>query len=487
MNQPFKHLAIAFVIIASIFSACKKNNYLTVGGDISFNTDTLTFDTVFTTQGSVTKWVLLHNNNNKWIKVNRINLEKGNASPYRLNVDGKPTKDISNIDIAPFDSVYIFVAITIDPTAVDNPFIIEENLQATLNGKTISMPLQAYGQNAIYIKDSTIQGNEVWTKNKPYVILNYAFVDSNASLTLQAGTRVYCHANSAMFVKGQLIANGTQADSIVFLGDRLDRDYFGGDSPGEWCGIYFLQKSHDNVLDHTTIKNGGAPFILYDNLGGVIGSIPGALIYMEQNNTNFTTPKLSLNSCVLGISSQFGIVGYKSSLNATNSLIYNCGANNIALSEGGTFNFTHCTIANYGYKFFIKHDKEPILGLQNYLELSTNNFVGSDLNANFTNCIITGTVLEGNEIAVNVKPTWANNIVFNNCLLKSVIDLSSVASLNAASTAMLNAAPGFEDENKQDFTLQSSSTAKGAGLAVGVLVDIKNNARANPPSVGCYE
>jgi hypothetical protein len=490
--MPFKTLPIFLFFCASlcILASCKKNSFLTTGGNISFNTDTLTFDTVFTTQGSVTKWVLLRNENNKWIKVNRINLQKGAASPYRLNVDGKPTKDISNIDIAPFDSAYIFVAITIDPTSANNPFIIEDKLQATLNGKTIEMPLQAYGQNAIYIKDSVISTNQVWTKDKPYIILNYAFVDSNATLTMQPGTRVYGHANSALFVKGTLQCNGTKSDSIVFAGDRLDREYFGGDSPGEWCGLHFLEKSHDNILEHTTIKNGGAPFYFYDSFGAITGAITGALIYLEPNNTSFTTPKLILKSCALGISSQFGILSFKSSLDASNCLIYSCGANNVGVLEGGTYNFMHCTMANYGYKFYLKHDKESVLAMSNSFTPNPDipsEFTGSNLNATFTNCIITGNITDGNEIGLAHKTNWTNNVVFNNCLLKQLQDLSSEATLNSASLTLLNKSVDFTDENKLDFTLKPSSIAKGAGQNTSIVVDIEDMPRANPPSIGCYE
>jgi hypothetical protein len=470
-------------------TSCKKNVFLTSGGTIHFNTDTLTFDTVFTTQGSVTKWVLLHNNNNKWIKVSRINLQKGTASPFRLNVDGKATKDIANIDIAPMDSAYIFVAITVDPTAADNPFIIEDKLQATLNGKTIEMPLQAYGQNAIYIKDSVLQGNITWTKNKPYIILNYAFLDSNATLTMEAGTRVYGHANSAIFIKGSLICNGTKTDSIIFQGDRLDRDYFGGDAPGEWCGLHFLEKSHDNIMNFVNIKNGGAPFYIYDNIGQIVGALQGALIYLEPKNSSFSTPKLKLTNSIVGISSQFGILAFRSSLDATNCLMYNCGANNIACFEGGDYNFTHSSLVNFGYKFYLKHDKESVLGMLNYYQPipDTNYFVGSNLNANFTNCIITGSILDANEVALFSKSTWSNNVSFNNCIIKSAKDLSTDATLNAATINLLNTNAQFVDEGKQDFNLQATSPAKGAGVFANVLLDLKEITRANPPSIGCYE
>jgi hypothetical protein len=146
----------------------------------------------------------LFNNNNKWAKFSQIKIGGGANSPFRLNVDGEPTKDIRDIEIAPFDSIYIFVAVTVDPTNANNPFVIEDSLMATLNGQTKSLPLLAYGQNAIYLNDSVLQGNVEWTSTKPYIIVNSMLVDSTATLTIKPGTRVYMHQNSKLFVKGTL-------------------------------------------------------------------------------------------------------------------------------------------------------------------------------------------------------------------------------------------------------------------------------------------
>ena len=50
--------------------------------------DTIRFDTVFTTLGSVTKQIRVYNNENKPLKIDQIRLGAGANSFYRLNVDG---------------------------------------------------------------------------------------------------------------------------------------------------------------------------------------------------------------------------------------------------------------------------------------------------------------------------------------------------------------------------------------------------------------
>src|SRR5690606_16652327 len=133
----------------------------------------------------------------------------------------------------------------------DNPFVVEDNLVATLNGKSYAIPLMAYGQNAYYIVDSTITGNHTWKTDKPYVIIHNAAVDENSTLSIPAGCRIYVHADSRLIVLGTLKVKGTKQDSVIFQGDRLDRKYFGNEGyPGEWGGIYFTSTSSNNEIDY---------------------------------------------------------------------------------------------------------------------------------------------------------------------------------------------------------------------------------------------
>lgn len=482
---------LGFITIISISqSACKKNKYLVDGGNFSFSTDTLSFDTVFTSLGSVTKSFLIHNQNNQWIKLQKISLGKGNASPFRLNVDGTPTKDIADINIAPFDSVYVFVAVTVDPTLADNPFVIEDSVVVNLNGNEKSLPLIAYGQNAIYINDSVLQGNITWTKTKPYVIINSALVDSTATLNIEAGARIYMHANSKLFVKGSLKCNGSVTDSILFVGDRLDRDYFGGDIPGEWCGLHFLQKSHDNILNYCVIKNGGAPWKIYNEDIKEFQYLTGALIYAEPNEPGITNPKIVMNNCFTGLSIAFGVLAYNSSITATNCLFYACGSQNMAVLEGGSYNFTHCTFGNYGYKIFLRHDKYSILALKNYFQADPsdpNTITGNALLANFNNCIVDGIATEGDEVFIDHLTAWPHTVNFNACALKQKTSLATEANIDAATNLLFNKNMAFENPNLNDFRLKIGSEAKAAVPNIGINKDIKDIVRNNPVSIGCWE
>jgi hypothetical protein len=487
---------VFFIIGAISFWSCSKRNFIGNNATVNFSTDTLTFDTVFTTVGSVTKQVLIHNENSKWLKVDNISLAKGATSQFRLNIDGKPGNSASNLEIAPFDSAYIFVAVTVDPSVADLPFIIEDDIIAQYGNQSTKLHLMAYGQNAIFVNDSVMQGNLIWTKTKPYVVVNSCLIDSSATLTIEAGTKIYMHNNSKFFVKGTLKAIGTKTDSIVWQGDRLDRDYFGGDASGEWCGLHFLSKSLNNELSHCTIKNGGSPWKIYNEQTRQFEFAAPGLIYLEPHNQSSIAPKLTMNNCYVGMSISYGVLAYASSLRATNCLFYTCGANNFAAVQGGKYNFTHCTFANYGYYLsnglaIVKHDNESILLMTNALRDGDGNIVdATDLDAKYINCIVYGTQKEGEEVLIDKTNAAGHNINFEHCILAAsdTLDTLSQCTLDVFTKSLINGDPSFNEPTKLNYDIKAGSNAKGSGKAIGIAFDIEEFSRnLSNPSIGCYE
>lgn len=461
-------LILAGVVgLFSTITSCKKDGFLTKGGDISFSVDTLKFDTVFTTLGSVTRSFKLYNNNNKRIKMSEIKLFGGDSSYFRMNIDGQPTKNIKDIELAPNDSLYIFVALTINPTNGHLPFIVEDRVLITLNGEQSTVELQAYGQDAHYINDSLLK-SQTWVNDKPYVILGNvgALVDSGEILMIQAGCRIYVHATSKLYVDGTLRIFGTKQDSVVFQGDRLDRDYFGyRDYPGEWGGLHFLKNSHQCELNYTIIKNAG----LYD-----------AAVYV-QPTPDLGGYILQMNYCTIANSAGYGLLCFNTNVEVNNTLIHTCGLQNVALIEGGTYNFNFCTIATYG-GVGINHAQQPTAAVLNYRDVSLTEYVGADLTANFKNCIIYGPL--DDELFLNKKTDWAYNVTLQNCLYRKTNAIDNATVLDC----IANQDPQFEDINKWDYHPKTTSVAKGQGVSIPTLIkDLDGNNRGNPPSIGCYE
>ena len=317
-------LPIAYCLL--ITTSCKKDSFNTSEfARLSITADTLKYDTVFTTTGSITKLFKIINENNQKLRLGKVKLMGGATSAFKMNVDGAATTEVNNLDIEANDSIYVFVSVTINPNAANLPFIVSDSILVNYNGNNRYVQLQAYGQNANFLRNRIITGNIIWTNNLPYVILGSLRIDTTATLIIQPGCKIYSHADAPFIVDGTLTVNGTKANNVIFTGDRLDEDY--KDLPASWPGIYFRGNSKNNILTYAVVKNAYQAIVT------------------EKPSVN-ANPKIILHQCTVDNAYDAGILSVNSSLQADNSLISNCGSN-IILSYGGVYNFTHCTVAAY--------------------------------------------------------------------------------------------------------------------------------------------
>ena len=154
-------ILLAMFIIALGISSCRKELSFSENSAFSIilSTDTITFDTVFTTLGSSTRQLMVYNNNKENIKINSIKLGNGSSSFFSINVDGEPGTSFFDKEIYAGDSLFIFIKVTIDPVNQNNPLFIEDFLVFNTNGNIDTVHLTAYGQDANYIiADRTLEG-----------------------------------------------------------------------------------------------------------------------------------------------------------------------------------------------------------------------------------------------------------------------------------------------------------------------------------------
>src|SRR5690606_4688339 len=114
---------------------------------IRFSTDTLTFDTVFTQVGSTTRFFKIHNDGNRFARIDEVRLAQ-ESYIFRINADGYQGPVIRNLEIPPNDSVYVFVEVTVDPDQPlsVSPFIIEENVEVITGNESSSVVIYAWCQ-----------------------------------------------------------------------------------------------------------------------------------------------------------------------------------------------------------------------------------------------------------------------------------------------------------------------------------------------------
>lgn len=467
MMKSLLSCCLSFLAFNLLLTSCKKDSFITSSNaGLNITADSIKFDTIFTSAGSVTKSFKIINENNQKLLLSKVKLMGGNTSSFKININGNPTVEENDIAIAPNDSMYVFVSVFVNPTTANLPFIISDSILINYNGNNRFVQLEAYGQNAHFLNKQVLTGSNVWTNDLPYVILGSVRVDTSADLTIEAGCKIYSHADAPFLVDGTLIVNGEKSNEVEFRGDRLD-DYY-KDLPAGWPGIYFRGSSVDNVITFANIKNANQAVVAED----------------PSTNGN---PRLILHQCIIDNAFEAGLLCYNSSVQVDNCLVTNCG-NNIVIQLGGNYNFTNCTVAGYSNSYLIHTN--PVLQVS---DAATQNGVTltDDLNASFVNCIFWGDYGDvDDEVAVEKGGNGIFNVSLENCLYKAINDPS-----NSTLTAVIkNADPSFDsvDVNNKyyDFRITKNPSAPGidAGTMVALPNDLDNNARAvGLPDLGSYE
>ena len=464
-----------------IFSSCKKDVLLTdSSAKLSFSTDEVLFDTVFTTVGSTTKIFRIINPHSQKINISKIFLAGGNNSQYRINVDGVSGKSFNDVEIMGGDSLFVFVQVTVNPTGVNSPLLIKDSVIFETNGNIQHVRLTAVGQDVYLHKPdhfsttgfppySIINCNDNWVNDKPHLIFGYAVVDSACSLTIQAGTRVYLNNGAVLWVYNgaTLVINGAKGNEVTFQGARLEPDY--KEIPGQWGKIWLSAGSKNNVIDWAVIKNGSI---------GVQADTIGAS----------TNPTLQITNTIIKNMSAAAIFGQGSFIRSYNCVFANCGQYVAALTIGGKYKFEQCTFANYWNGSTQR--TTPLLALSNYYKDINGTIQIRDLDsAYFGNCIMYGNLDE--EVGLD-SSTFGGNFKykFDHCLVKTALNIADGVHYN---TVYKNNDPGFIDVTVNNYQLTPTSFAidKGdTGIIIGK--DLNNKDRPNSsitsiPDLGAYE
>ncbi len=453
------------VLIGSLlFSACNKDGIFTVdpSAKLSFSTDSILFDTLFTSIGSTTRRLKVFNPNKKAVHISQIKLGGGNTSSYQININGHPINQVNGIDLSGNDSLYVFVKVTINPTNANLPFVVADSILFQTNGNLQQVQLEAYGQNAVFVNEKMITQNTIWDKTLPYIIMNPIVVNENVKLTIKEGARVYFHKGAKLDVAGSLQVEGLKNDTVTFTSDRLERIY--QDEPGQWNGIHFLNTSINNQLNFTLIKN------------ALIG------IQVDQLSTN-NNPKLLLTNCIIKNMEVTALAMFSTNVTAFNNLIYNCGQFLIYGIGGGNYNFKQNTLAAININFA---RQTPAVY---FADFSTQNNSTSTalLQIDLINNIIWGSLDE--ELAIDKKGALAIGLNLTNNLIKT--NTSSFS----GNGNIINENPLFLNSRNEDYMLSANSPCinKGADLTSDpyfnsyLIKDLKDNTRSFPSELGCYE
>lgn len=461
-----RKLAVFLVFISLIIgglqlTSCKKAVFYSEG-NLDFSADTVVFDTVFTTIGSTTKRLKIYNNSNRNLRIDEIELMGGENSPFRINVDGLSGTRFSELEIEGNDSLWIFIEVTLDPNGGSLPLIVEDSIRFQTNGVDQHVILAAWGQDAYFYNNEFTSGT--WQNDKPHVIYGYAAVPEGQTLTIPAGTDIYLHNNSLIYVfKGALNIQGTKAEPVTLQGDRLEAQY--DDVAGQYYGIYF-EKALPSSIDYAIIKNGIAGVHLF-------GEDPG--------NTGYT---LELSNTIIQNCSRYGSFVYDGArLKAENCIISNNGIHAFLLLRGGDFNFNHCHLLSYG----AGDNVGAAIGITNYF----NDTIGPINEGTVTNSVLYGNGLY--EVAMDTSTLGTINLNFDYNLIRAEVPFTDAFyGLNT----VWNSNPGFIDVSALDYTWNIGSPLNSAGSSLYQVTnsstsgsDINGIILRDPstPDIGAYE
>ena len=463
------------VIFVSLFS-CEDEGYLnSPDAQLEFSVDTVMFDTIFTNTGSITQHFTVHNPYEENILISRIRLAGGDFSNFRLNINGENANETYEIEVPARDSIYVFVEVTIDPNGQNLPMVVQDSIEFTTNANVQDIKLIAYGQDFKLIKGERLE-TTTWTAEKPYLVYDYAYVDSLSTLTIEPGTKIFFHKGAGLYVKGTIIADGTFQEPISFLPDRLEDTY--EDIPDQWNGVTLFSGSHDNVLNFVSIKNA--------NIGLQVGNI---------ENEGFASVRLT-NSRIENMA-YAGVFALKSKIYGYNDVIANCGFYALALLIGGEYEFYHTTVANYWGNYSSKARSTSSVVISNVLIVEGSDGTKTAFSSNLEKAFFGNSIIFGNnakEVELGNNNENIFNYKFDHCIIQ-VPDTFNVSNKDHYNNVWKGTEfdPKFVDPFEEYiYELDTLSPAKDAGsvnLAKTFPLDLLNVSRLldNGPDLGAFE
>ena len=467
---------IQFLLTVVLCVACTDDDSFTTSPSylLTFSTDTVKMDTVFSKIPSSTRTFWVFNRSGEGIRCVDVRLANGNQTGYRVNVDGvylgqSACYQTHNLEIRNKDSIRVFVELTSPENGYPDPQILEDNLVFTLeSGAVQKVNLNAYTWDADILTDVTVKDELVLEGSKPTIIYGMMRVEEGATLRIPAGKTVYFHGNSGLEVYGRLMTEGTAEANVVLRGDRMDRmfDYLPYDMvSGQWQGIHIYESSYDNVMEYTDV---------HSTFNGIVCDSAAV------DRQKLTMRNVTVHNC------------QGAGLSAVNAKVTleNCQLTNTLGAcldiLGGDCTLNHCTLAQF----------YPFDGNRGYaLHFSANHpltklNVTNSLITGYADDLISGERPENKEQPFNFnfedcvlrtpKPTTADSVYFKNIIYEDVKDTTKYGEKNFVKI----------DADKQyyDFHLSKNSAAVDkANAKTARPIDRDGVKRDELPDIGAYE
>ncbi|SCY01356.1 hypothetical protein [Flavobacterium caeni] len=484
-----KIVLLLIIGTTALLSSCRKDfDTVPSNGGLAFSKQTVYLDTIFTGISSSTYMLKVYNTSNDDISIPAIRLEKGDASKYRLMVDGMTGLDgngkyFPNVEILAKDSLFIFIETTVDITETEADFTYNDRILFGAGTTEQAVNLVTLIQDAHFIfpnrdlngvkevitlagqtQASDIEGHTLttpeeltWTNDKPWVVYGFAHVPAGQTLTIQEGTKVHFHDGAGIIVdqNAHIVIDGNPSvydsegnlvddNEVTFEGDRLEPAFAG--TPGQWRGVIILSTS-GNSIDHLILKNG---------FYGI--QLPG-------DGAQNYKPQVSITNSQVVNMVNFGILGVHANISAENLLASNIGQAGFAGIEGGDYNLLHCSLNNNWPStsqltvLFDNYYEDPNTQVQTDYPLTLsvkNSIIYNSNRVGFVLNLKDGTTVNTNDIAYNF-------IKFNDSGTGIENDPQYAFIRDEQNGNRKNIDPEFNNPNRNQLYIFTTSAAATAG------------------------
>lgn len=477
-----------FLFLTALLSACMGEDDYTVSPNdkLTFSTDTVALDTVISGCATNTYRFTVYNKASKAMRIAQVGLERGAASPFKLNVDGTPLAggSATDFEIAAHDSLIVFLMANVPETEGDEPVYEEDKLCFTTEaGVTQKVVLTAWGQTVETLRGCRIAEPTLFAAKRPYRIMDSLVVEQGQTLTLAPGCRLYFHPGAELIVHGSLVIQGSLEKPVTLRGDRLG-DMFVNQPydriPGQWGGVRLTATSYDNYFNYADIHSGSY---------GV-----------RVDSSDVSRLKLLVENSIIHNTALHGLDIRMAQVYVGNSQITNAGGDCLHV-RGGNVTVVHSTLARF---YVFTGGKGAALDFANFdagVRLPIESL-------QLANSIITG--YQTDEIMGNQNvdfPEDAFNYAFFNCLLNTpqteepdprMVDClwdqpdKDAAPGDSAVIREKNFTPE-PDLTHLLFSFQLAPNSKAVGTANAEISSLTypndrlGRPRGNKPDMGCYQ
>jgi hypothetical protein len=441
-----KRIFLCLAVILGLLTACSDDDSFTTSRNnlLTFATDTVKMDTVFSNVASSTYSLWVFNNSGDGLRIKTVRLRNANQTGFRVNVDGSYLDNTAgsvatDLEVRKGDSIRVYIELTAPENHLSVAQPVEDDLLFTLeSGAEQRVHLQSYAWDAVSLRSLVVHNDTVIESNKPLVVYGDGIsVDSGAVLTIRH-TTLYFHDGAGMKIRGTLLT-----DSVVMRGDRLDHmfSYLPYDRvSGQWLGLSFDTTSVGNVLKSTEIRN----------------AMTAVLVQSRDTTVFHDAPQLTMNRCIVHNAKGDGVVSFGSRVVLSYCQLTNTLGDCLAIN-GGRADIDHCTLAQF-YPLSAQRGAALYFNAAEGLQLECSNSIVTGYNA---------------DVVMGEHPdtTYVSQYRFNNCLLRTPeVPGDTVSFKNIHWEKEDDEIQGKKhfrliDERNMiyDFRLDSLSTAKGKG------------------------